>query len=615
MSEIDIATVYAPDMLENRTDVDVIRPDEAITLYGLFSQRAQRSAGFTAYSQFDSGRWIDYSWQQMSDLIDRWRSAFASCGLQNGDRVAILLPNSVNWACFDLAAHAEGLVVVPLYMDDRAENMAYIIDYTQSQLLFIDSASHWQELRDDKSINLDSLKHIICLIADTDTGDQRLQSIDHWLPESADHNPPAHQDQAALASIIFTSGTTGRPKGVMLSHANILENAYGCVRYGPFIPEDIFVSFLPLSHTFERTVGFYMTMMAGCKVVYARSISELGEDLIHHKPTVIVTVPRIFERVYQKIMTQLDDGPAFRKKLFELAVKIGWDKFEHQQGRGSWQPGFLLHPLLDKLVAQKIRDKLGGRLRIAIAGGAPLPFIIAKTFIGLGINITQGYGMTETSPVLSTNLLEMNKPASIGLPLLNVRLKIGESNEILAKGPNVMMGYWQNQQATQDCFTADGWLRTGDCGKIDGDGFIHIIGRIKEILVLANGEKVPPADMESAISENPLFEQTMVIGEGKPYLSALVVLNQTLWRKHASEIGVAGDDQAVFANPEVEKFLLEKISEQIEHFPGYAKIYRTAAMLDPWTVENGLLTPTLKLRRPVLKERFGKQIAGLYKGH
>ena len=615
MSEITKATIYAPNMLENRSDVDVISPDQAKTLYGLFCQRVERTPDKIAYSQFESGHWIDYSWKQMSVLIDRWCDAFLNSGLKQGDRVAILLPNSTHWVCFDQAAHALGLVVVPLYMDDRAENMAYIMDYTQSQLLFIDSAQHWQELYDDKSTDLGHLKHIISLADFDEHSDERLKSLGNWLPETATHFEPAVEDPNQLASIIFTSGTTGRPKGVMLSHANILANAFGCVRYGPFVPDDVFVSFLPLSHTFERTVGYYMTIMAGAKVVYARSISELGEDLINKQPTVIVTVPRIFERVYQKIMTQLNEGSPIKKKLFELTVETGWARFEYQQGRGSWKPGFLLMPLLDKLVGAKIRNKLGGRLRIAIAGGAPLPQVIGKTFIGLGVNITQGYGMTETSPVLSSNLLDKNKPASIGLPLLDVELKLGENNEILARGPNVMMGYWQNDEATKATFTEDGWLKTGDCGKIDEEGFIHIIGRIKEILVLANGEKVPPADMESAISEDALFEQTMVIGEGKPYLSVLVVLNRELWKTHAQQLGVPDDDETVFSRPEVEQFLVGRIAEQIDHFPGYAKIYKTAAMLTPWTVENGLLTPTLKLKRPILQDKFSKEIAGLYKGH
>ena len=615
MSAITQAEIYAPDMLENRTDIDVIKPEQGKTLYGLFTRRFERSTDVTAYSQFESGVWRQYSWRQMSALIDRWRSGFVSCGLKQGDRVAVLLPNSIFWVCFDQAAHAQGLVVVPLYMDDRADNMAYILDSTQSRLLFIDSAPHWHALGDEKSINLDRLNHIVSLEAFDESEDQRLVSLDNWLPESAEHSQPVHQDSSALASIIFTSGTTGRPKGVMLSHANILENAYACVRYGPFLPEDIFVSFLPLSHTFERTVGYYMTIMAGCKVVYARSISELAEDLVNHKPTVIVTVPRIFERIYHKILTQLGEGSSIKKKLFELAVETGWARFEHRQGRGPWKPSYLFWPLLDKLTGEKIRSKLGGHLRIAIAGGAPLPFVIGKTFIALGVNITQGYGMTETSPVLSSNLIERNKPASIGLPLLGVELKLGENNEILAKGPNVMMGYWQNEEATNDAFSADGWLKTGDCGKIDEDGFIHIIGRIKEILVLANGEKVPPADMESAISEDALFEQTMLIGEGRPFLSVLVVLNKDVWKKHAQTLGVPDDDESVFLNPDVDRFLLDRIAQQIEHFPGYAKIYKIAAMLSPWTVEDGLLTPTLKLKRPVLKKQFSKEITELYKGH
>jgi len=609
------ATVYAEDTLMGRSDIDVIAPSQAKTLYGLFRQRVNRTPDKTAYHQFESGKWRQYSWQQMSDLIDRWRSAFIKLGLKQGDRIAILQRNSTHWVCFDQAAHAQGLVVVPLYMEDRADNMAYIMELTQSQLLFIDNAPHWEELRAEKTIDLDFLKHIISQESFEQSSDPRVVSVENWLPSQAEDLPAAFDDANALASIVFTSGTTGKPKGVMMSHNNILENAYGCVRYGPFFPSDLFVSFLPLSHTFERTVGYYMTIMAGCEVAYARSIPELGEDLIHHKPTVIVTVPRIFERVYQKISAQLDEDSSLKKTLFEKTVAIGWDRFQHSQGRASSQLSFMLWPILDKLVASKVRAKLGGQLRVAIAGGAPLPFVVGKTFLGLGVDVVQGYGMTETSPVLSSNLIDRNKPESIGLPLLDVELKLGDNNEILAKGPNVMQGYWKNEQATKDTFTEDGWLKTGDCGKIDKDGFIHIIGRIKEILVLANGEKVPPADMESAIAEDALFEQSMVIGEGKPYLTALLVLNQEVWQKFAKELGVADDDDQVLKDPKIEKFLINRIAEQIEEFPGYAQIYKANATLKPWTVESGLLTPTLKLKRPVLKERFAHEIERLYKGH
>ncbi len=615
MNNIAHATVYADDALAGRSDVDIVTPIEAKTLYGLFQQRVSRNPDKTAYHQFESGKWHQYSWQEMSDIIDRWRSAFIAAGLRSGDRIAILQRNSTHWVCFDQAAHAQGLVVVPLYMEDRADNMAYIMELTQSQLLFIDSAEHWQELHAEKTINLDFLKHIISLEPFEQCADPRVIALENWLPDEVSDLPPASKDSNTLASIVFTSGTTGKPKGVMMTHSNILENAYGCVRYGPFFPDDLFVSFLPLSHTFERTVGYYMTIMAGCEVAYARSIPELGEDLVNHKPTVIVTVPRIFERVYQKIMAQLDEGSSLKKSLFEKTVEIGWNKFQHKQGRGPSKLNFMLWPVLDKLVASKVRAKLGGRLRVAIAGGAPLPFVVGKTFLGLGVDVVQGYGMTETSPVLSSNLIDRNKPESIGLPLLDVELMLGENNEILAKGPNVMQGYWQNEQATEDTFNKDGWLKTGDCGKIDKDGFIHIIGRIKEILVLANGEKVPPADMESAIAEDALFEQSMVIGEGKPYLTALLVLNQELWQKQAQELGVTDNDENVLHDPKVEEFLVNRIAEQIEGFPGYAQIYKASATLEPWTVENGLLTPTLKLKRPVLKERFATEIARLYKGH
>jgi len=372
------------------------------------------------------------------------------------------------------------------------------------------------------------------------------------------------------------------------------------------------VSFLPLSHTLERTIGYYCGVMCGTKVIFTRGIPELSEDLLRFKPTYLVSVPRIFERVNNKIYAGVAESSNFKKKLFHAAVDIGWRKFEHAQGRGPWSVDFLLHPVLDKLVGSKIRAKLGGRMRFSVVGGAPLSPSVAKTFIGLGMTLLQGYGLTETSPVLSVNTKSHNKPETIGLPFRGVELAIGENDELMARGDVVMMGYWNNPEATKANITEDGWLHTGDQAKIDDEGYVSIIGRIKDILVLANGEKMPPADLESAISKDKLFEQVMVIGEGKSFLSALLVLSEETRENELKKAGFSIDD---IDSEAFNDFLLDRVAEKIEDFPGYAKIRKVHASLDEWSVDDGLITPTLKLKRPKILKKFQAAIDSMYEGH
>jgi long-chain acyl-CoA synthetase len=315
----------------------------------------------------------------------------------------------------------------------------------------------------------------------------------------------------------------------MLSHANMLTNAHACLDTFAVSGDDLFLSFLPLSHTFERTLGYYLTVMTGSTVAFARSIQLLSEDLQNIRPTLLISVPRIYERVYGVIRTRLEEGLPLKRKLFYLAVEVGWARFEHQQGRGAWKPSFLLWPLLQKLVAQKVLDKLGGRLRVALSGGAALSPEISRVFVGLGLPIVQGYGLTETSPVITGNHLDNNYPDSVGQPIRDVEVRLGEQNVLLVKGPNVMLGYWNNPDATRATIDADGWLNTGDVAHISGTGHVYITGRIKEIIVMSNGEKIPPNDMELAILHDPLFDQVMIFGEARPYLVALAVLNPEVW--------------------------------------------------------------------------------------
>ena len=434
------------------------------------------------------------------------------------------------------------------------------------------------------------------------------------MPDDGGATRHLPRDPAALATIVYTSGTTGRPKGVMLSHRNILTNAHACLRVMTVGHEDLFLSFLPLSHTFERTCGYYLSIMAGCTVAYARSVQQLGEDLQNIRPTMLISVPRIYERVYAGIKSRLDDGPRFRKMLFEFAVDIGYARFEHAQGRAGWRPSFLLWPLLDALVAKKILVRLGGRLRAALSGGAALAPEISRVFSGLGLCVLQGYGLTETSPVACANAPADNLPASVGKAAPGVEVKIGDNSALMIRGPNVMLGYWKNPEATATLIGADGWLNSGDTARIDEAGHVFITGRLKEIIVMSNGEKIPPLDIETAIMRDPLFEHVMLIGEGRPFLSVMTVLDRKLWTTLAGEKGMSADPGALRASA-AEKELLARITAQMKDFPGYAQVRRITATLEPWTVENGLLTPTLKLRRNRVLEKFHAELDQMYSGH
>jgi long-chain acyl-CoA synthetase len=376
--------------------------------------------------------------------------------------------------------------------------------------------------------------------------------------------------------------------------------------------QDSFLSFLPLSHTLERTAGYYLPMMAGSSVSYARSIPQLAEDLQTIRPTAIIAVPRIFERVYARVQDQLKNKPRFARLLFQMALKVGFREFEHRMGRRGWSLELLLHPLLRKLVSAKIIARLGGRLRVAVSGGAAISPEIARVFLGMGLPMLQGYGLTETSPVISVNPMHNIKPESVGVPLRGISAKIGEDDELLVQTPGMMLGYWNNHAATAEMIDPQGWLHTGDQARIDEDGHIHITGRIKDILVLSNGEKIPPLDMEMAIALDPLVEQVMVVGEGKPYLGALVVLNPDLWSGVAEEYDLDPSVATSLRDEKVVNMVLKRIRVVLRDFPGYAKIRRVALLLEPWSIDNGLLTPTLKVKRQKVIEQYQGVIDALY---
>ncbi|HSV82097.1 MAG TPA: AMP-dependent synthetase/ligase [Ramlibacter sp.] len=589
----------------------------APTLPRLFEERCARSAGDEAYRQFDAaaGTWHRYSWDTMRRMVRRWRAALAREQLPAGERVALMLPNCVEWICFDMAAQSLGLVVVPLYPDENPEHAAFQLSDCGARVLLLGGGRDWAALAPTCG-QLPHLKRTLCLGADAGGHAGALTPVERWLEGAALPEPALSEDADTLATIVYTSGTTGRPKGVMLSHGNILRNVEAVLQCVAGYREDVYLSFLPLSHMFERTVGCYLPMAAGSTVVFARSLQSLPHDLLAVRPTVLVSVPHLYERLHAALEQELQEkGPAARA-LFAWAEEIGWRRFEAAQHRGE-PPGALarfMWPVLRRLTAEKLLGRLGGRLRIAVTGGAPISPRLAHRLIGLGLPLLQGYGLTEAAPIVTVNAPADNAPESVGRALPGIELRLGAGGELLVRGPNVMRGYWNAPTQTREALDADGWLHTGDLASIDTGGHVHILGRSKDILVTSNGEKVPPADLERAITGDPLFEQAMVVGDGRPYLVALAVLNRQGWQALARQLGVPWDAPAALQRPEVRHALLRHAQARLHGFPACAQVRAVWATLEPWTRAEGLLTPTLKIRRAQLVQRFAPALEEIYAG-
>lgn len=528
------------------------------------------------YRQFSGDRWTDVSVAEVALRIGRWQSAFTTLGLVAGDRVALCVKNSVDWVAIDLAALGLGLVVVPLYVDDNPENVAWCVGDADARTLIVESSGMAQALSRFRT-SLPPL-HVLR----PDAGDD-VPSAATLLPATA--GAPVFQalPETTLATICFTSGTSGRPKGVMLSHANIIANVTSCVETRMARSTDTFLSILPLSHMFERTGGYYLPLSMGAKVIFSRGVAQIADDLAAQAPTVIFAVPRIFEKFLARIEQTLS-GSAAKRWLFAQCVARGW---RVEQG-GAGPLDHLAMPLLRALVAKPILVRLGGRLRLTVVGGAALDPLIARTFIGLGLRMLQGYGMTEASPVISVNREDDNDPQSVGPPLPGVEVKVGPDRELLARGRNIMQGYWRNPEATRASLDAEGWLHTGDIAEIR-EGRIYIRGRLKDVLVMSNGEKLPPQDVEFTLAHDPMFEQVMLVGEGRPFLTLLTVTRET-----------------------DEDLLLDRANALLKNFPRWVRIRKVIPTPDPWSIDNGLLTPTLKLKRPLVLARFKNAIDNAY---
>ena len=530
------------------------------------------------YSQFVDGAWRDYSALEVAQLAARWQQAFRRDGLLAGERVAICLRNSVNWVAVDQAALGLGLVVVPLYLDDNPENIAWCLADSGARLAVLENSRQCTALQAVMQVSPADLPRIVCL-----QDGSGVTTLADWLPPATTAFEARPLDPDTLATIVYTSGTSGRPKGVMLSHRNILANVAASSEVVRLHGTDSLLSVLPLSHMFERTCGYYLPLSAGIKVAYARGIQQIAEDLAYHRPTVLIAVPRVFERFLARLEKILAQN-VVKRALFRLTVQLGWRRFKRQATLAER----LLYGLLRRLVAVPILDRLGGRLSLAVVGGAKVELRIARTFIGLGLNLIQGYGLTEAAPVVAANREWDNDPVTVGAPLKDVETRINDAGELLVRSPSVMLGYWNNPQASTAVLDAEGWLNTGDLA-VFRDGKIVIEGRSKDIVILSNGEKASPQDVEIAILDDPLFEQVMLLGEGKAFFSLLAVSAES-----------------------DEKTLVRRANAQLKSFPRYVRVRRAIPLSEPWTVENGLLTPTQKVKRAAVLERYRTVIEQVY---
>jgi long-chain acyl-CoA synthetase len=548
--------------------------------------------------------------------------------VQPNDIVCILSENRPEWWIADLATLCLGGVTAPIYPTNPAKDIAYILNDCHAKLLFVSGEEQLAKIRKlQHEGKIPLLQRVIVF----DNGEAQTVSEQDGIyalstirsrNESSEDPLPARQAQLGsedLATLIYTSGTTGEPKGVMLSHANLVSNTLGTHDLLDYIygGERVMLSFLPLSHSFERTAGYYVAIHHGFRVGFAEDISTLVDNMSEVRPSLIVSVPRIYEKVYANVMQSARSG--LKKKLLHWAIDVGKRHSQYRM-RGKRAPLLLgiLNVIASLLVFSKVRKKLGGRLRYAISGGAPLAQEIAHFFYAIGLTIFEGYGLSEPSPVVACNRPNRTKVGSVGLPMPDVELSIepdpergGEDGEILVRGPNIMQGYYRKPEATAEVIDADGWFHTGDIGYIDGDGYLYITDRKKELIKTAGGKYVAPQPIENQLKLHPLIEQAVVIGDRRKYCVVLLVpafeaLEKTLNRPLPADRSQLNED------PQVRSLYQAAIDEVNKPLGSWEQIKRFYLLPSEMPQESGELTPSLKVKRRVVDESFKQIIDSLY---
>jgi long-chain acyl-CoA synthetase len=564
------------------------------------------------------GAWQALSTEAIEASVRRLSLGFRDLGLKPGDRVALLSRNRPEWVMTDLAVLSAGAVMVPIYTSLPPDLVRYIIDNSGAKIVVCEDLELWKKLEAVRS-GLPMVGSVVLLEGQAPEGTgtfagvldkgRRLEEREPGLFErSVDAVRPGDP-----ASIIYTSGTTGLPKGVMLSHDNFVANIRSLTAIIDFRSDDTALSFLPLSHVLERTATFIF-VHRGSTIAFAESVEAVAANLLEVRPTIVISVPRLFEKIYARVMDQVLAGSPFKRAIFVWALGTG-KRFAARVIAGERVPKVLAfqRSLAQKLVFSKITSRTGGRMRFFVCGGAPLSTDIVEFFRAVGIVILPGYGLTETSPVLTGSTLDDFRFGTVGKAIPGVELRIAEDGEILARGPNVMMGYYKNEADTREAM-AGGWFHTGDIGRLDEDGFLIITDRKKDIIVTSGGKNVAPQPIESLVQLSPYVASVVVVGSTRKFISALVVPNFEKLEAHARAEGIVVRDRAELCRrPEVVDFLLNEINRVTPGLAPYERIKKIIVLDRDFEIGAGEVTPTLKIRRSIVELRYADLIDSLYR--
>jgi long-chain acyl-CoA synthetase len=568
------------------------------------------------------GIWTPISSDAFLTAVEELSMGLRSLGIEKGDRVAILSENRPEWAYADLATLCAGAVDTPIYATLTPTQVLYILKDAGAKAVFVSSAAQLHKIQEVRA-QAPMLRHVIRMDETPAPNTYSLEEVRVRGREALATDRGAVRKRADsvepedLATLIYTSGTTGDPKGVMLTHGNLVSNVHASGHLFAILgTKDVALSFLPLCHVFERMGGHYVMLRHGVTIAYAESVEHVSANLLEVKPTILLSVPRLYEKMYAKVNEKVAHDSAPKQAIFRWAMRVGTQVFEHRVAGTKPGPGLKLRlAVADKLVFDKIKERVGGRIRLFVSGGAPLAREIALFFGAAGLPILEGYGLTETSPVIAVNLPDRMRPGTVGPLLDGVEVKIAADGEILVRGPNVMKGYYKNPEATAEAIDADGFFHTGDIGLVDGDGFLAITDRKKDILVTSGGKNIAPQPIENRLKTDKYFAEVVMIGNKRNFPAALVVPNFVLLEKWAREKGLvftAHDD--LVSRPEVVALYKSRVDAILPDLAPFERIKKLTVLPKEFSIDAGELTPTLKVKRRVIEAKYKELIDRMYEG-
>ncbi|HEX8632617.1 MAG TPA: long-chain fatty acid--CoA ligase [Pyrinomonadaceae bacterium] len=599
-----------------------LSPDEPATLAEVFTHAVGRHPKPDALNYKRDGVWRALSSAELIERAHLIAHGLHALGLRRGERAAILSESSPEWTLTDAGCQFAGVVDVPIYPTQAPPQVRYILDDSGARVLFVRNRASFERIFEAVD-GCDKLEHLIFFEPDG-AADVGATTLDELYERGRAHRreQPEALDEIArsvsaadLATIIYTSGTTGEPKGVMLTHANLVTNLIDSSGHLAFSETDVALSVLPLSHVFER-LGMYMYIHHGMSVFYAESVEKIGDNMREVRPTVMLCVPRLFEKIYARIQEKAAAGGKLKAKMLAWAVGVGKLWAQYKAARRPVPPLLQLkHDLALRLVFSKWREGVGGRMRLFVSGGAALPDEIGYIFLGAGLPIVQGYGLTETSPVIAAGTLEDNRIGTVGRPVKNVEVRIAADGEIETRGPNVMRGYYRKPAETRGVFTDDGWFKTGDIGLLDADGFLKITDRKKELFKTSGGKYIAPSAIEARIKGSRFVNQVVLIGNGRKYAAALIVPEWEQLRAYTQHKGIrdAGTTPAELCrNTRILDLMQRQVDALCADLSKYERVKRIALLEHELSIEGGELTPTLKVKRRVVDEKYRDVIDRLY---